>query len=237
MGYSAASSVVSRVSLPPMILQIADVLPTPQVELMRASLILDEASFASGRATAGWYAKDVKHNDQSAGSAALSAMETLKTALMDNAVFVSSARPKAFVKLLVSRYLPGMSYGTHVDDALMNGMRTDLSFTFFLSDPATYDGGELVIEGHEGETEVKLPAGSLVLYPTTSLHHVAEVTSGERFAIVGWVRSLIRNPEQRAILFDLDQVVASLKTSNADRPLMNATMKVRNALIRMWVED
>ncbi len=220
-----------------MILQIADVLSAPQVELMRASLIQDEASFASGKATAGWYAKDVKHNDQSSGPAALAAMDTLKSALMNNAVFVSSARPKTFVKLLVSRYLPGMSYGTHVDDALMNGMRTDLSFTFFLSDPETYEGGALVIEGHDGDTEVKLPAGSLVLYPTTSLHHVAEVTSGERFAIVGWVRSLIRNPEQREILFDLDQVVASFKAKGAERRQMNSVMKVRNALTRMWVED
>ncbi len=220
-----------------MILQISDVLPAPDVVAMGESLLAEDASFTAGNTTAGWFAKDVKHNDQSSGSAAVAAMEKVKAALLAHGVFVSAARPKLFVKTLVSRYRPGMHYGSHVDNALMGGIRTDLSFTLFLSDPETYDGGELVIEGHDGNTEVKLAAGSLVLYPTTSMHHVAEVTRGERLAVVGWVRSYIRSAEQRETLFDLDQLVATLHDQNARRTMMNPVMKVRNTLTRMWVED
>jgi PKHD-type hydroxylase len=220
-----------------MLLQIAGVLAAEAVEKMRASLAEEDTKFVSGKDTAGWYAKDVKNNDQSKGPAAVVAMEHVKTALLSHAVFVSAARPKNFVKTLVSRYRPGMHYGAHVDDALMGGVRTDLSFTLFLSDPSTYEGGELVIEGYDGDTVVKLPPGSLVLYPTTSLHCVSEVTKGERLAVVGWVRSFIRSAEQREALFDLDQVVATLKSNNADRALMNPVMKVRNTLTRMWAED
>jgi PKHD-type hydroxylase len=192
---------------------------------------------ASGKTTAGWYAKDVKHNDQASGSVASDVMEQAKSALMGNALFLSAARPKTFVRTLISRYRPGMHYGTHVDDALMDGIRTDLSFTLFLASPDSYDGGELVIESADGETDVKLEAGSMVLYPTTSLHRVNAVTTGERLAIVGWVRSFIRSSEQRETLFDLDQVIAKLKSTNADRTLMNPVMKVRNTLVRMWAED
>jgi PKHD-type hydroxylase len=112
-----------------------------------------------------------------------------------------------------------------------------MSFTVFLSDPHSYDGGALVVEAPDGDTEIKLDAGSLVLYPTTSLHRVEEVTRGERLAIVGWVRSYIRSAEQRETLFDLDQVVAALKSQSADRAMMNPVMKVRNTLTRMWAED
>jgi PKHD-type hydroxylase len=220
-----------------MLLQIEGVLPPEAVEKLRLSLMAEEKSFKDGKATAGWYARDIKNNDQSNGPAALAAIEHAKAALMAHGVFVSAARPKSFVRALVSRYRPGMHYGTHVDDALMGGTRTDLSFTLFLSGPSTYDGGELVIEGHDGDTEVKLNAGSLVLYPTTSLHRVNEVTGGERLAIVGWVRSFIRSAEQREALFDLDQVVFTLKTVQADRSLMNPVLKVRNTLTRMWAED
>jgi PKHD-type hydroxylase len=220
-----------------MMLQIANVLDRQTVAFLRDILASDAANFASGKTTAGWYAKGVKHNDQATGPLATDVMEKVKSALMSNALFLSAARPKAFVRTLISRYTPGMHYGTHVDDALMGGIRTDLSFTLFLADPSTYAGGELVIETSDGETDVKLDAGSLVLYPTTSLHRVNEVTSGERLAVVGWVRSFIRSGEQRETLFDLDQVITSLKATNADRALMNPVMKVRNTLVRMWAED
>jgi PKHD-type hydroxylase len=119
----------------------------------------------------------------------------------------------------------------------MAGIRTDLSFTLFLSDPDSYDGGALVIDGSDGENEVKLPAGSLVLYPTTTLHRVQEVTRGERLAVVGWVRSFIRNAEDREILFDLENVIASLRSNNADRALLDHILKIRANLLRKWVED
>jgi PKHD-type hydroxylase len=220
-----------------MLLQISSVLTAEAVEKIRISITDEDSSFRDGKDTAGWYARDIKNNDQSKGPAAIAAMEQVKTALLSHPVFVSAARPKTFVKTLVSRYRPGMQYGTHVDDALMGGVRTDMSFTVFLSDPHSYDGGALVVEAPDGDTEIKLDAGSLVLYPTTSLHRVEEVTRGERLAIVGWVRSYIRSAEQRETLFDLDQVVAALKSQSADRAMMNSVMKVRNTLTRMWAED
>jgi hypothetical protein len=106
-------------------------------------------------------------------------------------------RPKALSPLLFSRYEKGMHYGSHVDDALMDGMRTDVSFTLFLSDPKSYDGGALAIESTSGEESFKLAAGSLVAYPSTSLHQVAAVTRGARLAAVGWARSFIRDPARR----------------------------------------
>ena len=220
-----------------MILQIAGILDADTVEKIRDSLITEPAAFTAGKATAGWHAKDVKHNDQASGVVASKVMEQVKTALLANAVFVSAARPKSFVKTLVSRYRPGMQYGTHVDDALMGGIRTDMSFTLFLTEPRSYDGGELIIEAPDGETDVKLEPGSVVLYPTTSLHRVNEVTHGERFAVVGWVRSFIRSAEQRETLFDLDQVVAQLKATGAERSVMNPVLKIRSTLTRMWAED
>ncbi len=220
-----------------MLLQMNGILASDAVEMILAELNAEQDSFRDGKETAGWFARDIKNNDQSKGPAALAAMEQVKAALLAHGLFVSAARPKSFVKTLVSRYRPGMQYGTHVDDALMGGVRTDISFTLFLSDPLTYDGGELVVEGHDGDTDIKPAAGGLVLYPTTSLHRVNEVTRGERLAIVGWVRSFIRSAEQRETLFDLDQVVAALKASNADRQLLTPVLKVRNTLTRMWAED
>jgi PKHD-type hydroxylase len=220
-----------------MMLQIAGVLNPETVKDFHTRLTQEEAAFTSGKATAGWYAKDVKHNDQSSSAVATTVMDEVKTALLANAVFVSAARPKSFVRTLVSRYRPGMHYGTHVDDALMGGIRTDMSFTLFLAEPGSYDGGELIIESPDGETEIKLEPGALFLYPTTSLHRVNEVTRGERLAVVGWVRSFIRSSEQRETLFDIDQVVAQLKAVGAERSIMNPVMKIRNTLTRMWAED
>jgi PKHD-type hydroxylase len=219
------------------ILQIADILSHEQRTSMCVALAMEAQHFTAGQATAGWLARSVKDNEQSSGPAALAAMETVKAALLAHPVFVSAARPKAFVKLLVSRYRPGMHYGRHVDDALMAGVRTDLSFTLFLSEPESYDGGELRIEGIDGDTDVKLPAGGLVIYPTIDLHQVMEVTRGERLAIVGWVRSFIRNTEQRQSLFELDQIVAQLRPRDTDRVLLDQVFKVRNTLTRMWAED
>jgi PKHD-type hydroxylase len=220
-----------------MLIQIADVLTPDAVAALRESLAGEAAGFFPGKATAGWAARDVKNNEQASGPAAQAAIEQVKAALLGNALFQSAARPKTFVKLLVSRYKPGMAYGTHVDDALMAGIRTDMSFTLFLAEPESYGGGELVIEGPDGESDFKLLPGHLVLYQTTSLHHVAEVTRGERLAIVGWVRSFIRSPEQREVLFEMDQVIVKLRAAQAPREDMNHALKVRNSLLRMWAED
>lgn len=220
-----------------MLLQIADVLYAQQLSAMVASLQSNDATFEDGKKTAGWQAREVKNNLQATSASAASATALVKEQLLHHPVFKAAAIPKTFVKLMVSRYLPGMEYGTHVDDALMAGVRTDLSFTLFLRDPETYAGGELVIEGNDGDTAIKLPAGSLILYPTTSLHRVAPVTEGERLAIVGWVRSYIRSAENRETLFDLENAIASLRSTETSRAVLNGLLKVKANLLRQWAED
>ncbi len=220
-----------------MLVQIADLLSAEQLSGVVKALEAEAATFVSGKLTAGVQAKAVKNNDQSAGPAAQDVIRSVRTALAANNIFKAAARPKEITSMLVSRYRPGMAYGTHVDDALMAGKRTDLSFTVFLAEPSSYDGGELIIEGNDGENAIKLAAGSVVVYPSTSLHRVAEVTRGERLVVVGWIRSFIRNGEHREILFDLEQTLALLLTAKADRAILDRVFKTRNNLIRMWAED
>jgi len=220
-----------------MIVQIGDVIQPEKIELMREALGKEPGEFRSGAATAGWHARAVKRNEQAAGLAAQKAIATVKEALLANAIFTAAARPKQLVGMLVSRYGPGMEYGLHVDDALMTGIRTDMSFTVFLAGPETYEGGELIIEGNDGDSAIKLAAGSAVVYPTTSLHRVAPVTRGARLVVVGWVRSFIRRADQREILFDLDQTVAALRQAQADRAILDRVLKSRANLLRMWAED
>jgi PKHD-type hydroxylase len=130
-----------------------------------------------------------------------------------------------------------MTYGTHVDDALMQGMRSDVSFTLFLSDPQSYQGGELVIESASGEDEVKLAAGALVAYPSTSLHRVNAVTRGVRLAAVGWVRSFIRDAARRELLFDLDTARRNMFTREGKSTEFDLISKSLANLMRMWAED
>jgi PKHD-type hydroxylase len=215
-------------------LQISEILSPSQAAAMANSLSASP-DFQSGKSTAGWNVRDIKHNEQNTGPAAQTAIGEVQQTLLKHPVFMSAARPKEFVKLLVSRYQPGMAYGRHVDDAIMAGRRTDLSFTLFLSPPEAYEGGELVIEGLDAETDVKLPAGSLVLYPTNALHRVNEITKGQRLVIVGWIRSYIRSPEHRETLFELDQIISAMNTP--DRALSDKIFKLRNTLTRMWAED
>lgn len=220
-----------------MLIQISNVLDENLTAEIVDAAARDQDAFEDGRRTAGWHAKAVKHNEQWNSAAASPLIGKVKDALLAHPVFRAAAMPKSFVKLLLSRYRPGMSYGRHVDDALMGGIRTDLSFTVFLSDPESYDGGALVIEGNAGDTEVKLGPGSLVLYPTTSLHRVSEVTSGERLAVAGWVRSFIRSHEDRELLFDLENVIAGLRQAGAGRGLIDPLLKVKANLLRRWVDD
>ncbi len=220
-----------------MIVQIADVLDKATVAEFRSTIAANPDAFDDGAKTAGWHAKQVKRNEQATGDAARQLTERAARLLLAHPVFKAAAYPKRFVKILVSRYRPGMSYGTHVDDALMSGIRTDLSFTLFLSEPQDCDGGALVVEGMDGDNEVKLAAGSLVLYPTTTLHRVSEVTRGERLAIVGWVRSFIRGHDDREVLFDLENVIATLRQQSTARETMNRLLKVKANLLRKWADD
>jgi len=152
-------------------------------------------------------------------------------------VFALAVRPKALTPILFSRYEPGMRYGSHVDDPLMQGLRTDVSFTLFLSDPESYDGGELVIEGASGEDAVKLVAGSLIAYQSTALHRVAEVTRGERLAAVGWARSYVRDGAQRELLFELDTARQQLFAREGKSAEYDLVSKSLANLMRMWADD
>ncbi len=216
---------------------IGNVLSAEEVEIAVATLA--RARFVDGRATAGFAARTVKNNRQAEGSDR--SLETIRKLIAErilgNEVFRLAVRPKALSPLLFSRYEKGMHYGSHVDDALMDGMRTDVAFTLFLSDPKSYDGGELVIESAAGEDAFKLDAGSLVAYPATSLHHVADVTRGARLAAVGWARSFIRDPARRELLFDLDTARRQMFARDGKSAEFDLVSKSLANLLRMWVED
>jgi PKHD-type hydroxylase len=164
-------------------------------------------------------------------------LRRIEQALLGHEVFIAAARPKRLVRLLISRYEPGMTYGTHVDDALMEGVRTDLSFTLFLSDPDSYEGGALVIEDSYGERPIRLPAGELILYPSTSLHRVEPLSSGVRLAAVGWVRSYIRDPARREVLFDLEMALRQVHAQEGKSAVFDTLVKSRTNLLRLWAED
>jgi len=215
---------------------IGNVLSADEVALVRETLA--HATFEDGRETAGFAARQVKNNRQAANDRKSEAVRRLvETRILGNDVFALAVRPKALTSIMFSAYEPGMHYGSHVDDALMAGMRTDVSFTLFLSEPDSYDGGELVIESASGEDAVKLGAGSLVAYPSTALHHVAEVTRGVRLAAVGWARSYVRDPAHREMLFDLDTARRQMFAREGKSAEYDLVSKSLANLLRMWVED
>lgn len=216
-----------------MLIALSGLLAPAEVGAIRASIATLE--FGDGRATAGRRAREVKANDQALPSPARDAiLEKVRRALMAHPVFLAAARPAKLTPLLLSRYRVGQTYGLHVDDALMGGLRTDLSFTLFLSDPETYDGGALEIEDNYAPREVKLASGDLILYASTTLHRVTPVTRGERLAVVGWAQSLIRTEAQREVLFDLDQGIATLEQTGAERAVIDRLSKARSNLLRLW---
>ncbi len=194
-------------------------------------------TFDDGKKTAGRFVAAVKANDQAAATPERDAiLSRVEAALRSNPVFRSAARPKASSPLILSRYRAGQTYGLHVDDAIMNGLRTDLSFTVFLTDPTTYDGGALIIEDPLESRAIKLQAGDMILYPSTTLHQVEPVTRGERLAVVGWVQSLVRDGHRREILFDLDQAVDAVFAREGKTPLFDTLAKTRSNLLRLWAE-
>jgi PKHD-type hydroxylase len=194
-------------------------------------------AFEDGAKTAGRFAREVKANDQATASPARDAvLEVVTRALQANPLFAAAARPKAITPLILSRYRSGQTYGLHVDDAMMGGLRTDVSFTLFLSDPDSYDGGALIIEDSLESRAVKLAAGSVFLYPSTTRHRVEPVSTGERLVVVGWVQSRIRIAEKREILFDLDRSIAELHASAGKSTVFDTLCKTRSNLLRMWAE-
>ncbi|KAB2911376.1 MAG: Fe2+-dependent dioxygenase [Hyphomicrobiaceae bacterium] len=219
-----------------MILSIADVLCAADVEAVCDGLAT--ATFVDGRATAGWSAKLVKANLQASRGPDLERVRDLvETRLVEHPVFALAVRPKTILGPLFSRYEAGHVYGTHVDDALMGGVRSDVSFTLFLSAPETYEGGELIIDTSGGEEAIKLPAGSVVTYPASTLHRVAPVAAGVRLAAVGWVRSFIRDPARRELLFDLETARRELFDRNGKSAEGDLLAKCAANLVRMWCDD
>ena len=198
---------------------------------------VDGLRFAEGARTAGWHARLVKQNEQAVEDPGLAALrDSLVARLRADRLFTMAARPRRFGPVLVSRYRPGMTYGAHVDDAIMGEVRVDIAFTLFLSDPGTYEGGELVIESTAGEQAIRLEAGGLVLYPATSLHRVQAVTSGERLAVVGWLQSLVRDPARRELLFDLDTARQQMFARDGKSAEFDLVSKSLANLLRQWSE-
>ncbi|MBD2090162.1 Fe2+-dependent dioxygenase [Microcoleus sp. FACHB-1515] len=220
-----------------MLLAIEDVL-TP-TELQTILTQLEASKFVDGKTTAGWYARTVKHNQQLDRQA--ESAEVLKaivqTALKRNVLFQMVVQPKQVHSLLFSRYESGMSYGTHVDNALMGGTwRSDVSFTIFLSEPEHYEGGELVVEAMDGDRPIKLAAGAAIVYPSSYLHRVEPVTAGVRQVVVGWVQSLVRDPSLREILFDLDTVRRALFQQQGKSIEFDLLSKTHANLLRRWID-
>lgn len=219
-----------------MILAIADVLSPGDIETVRAGLVT--ATLVDGKATAGWSAKLVKSNLQAGASPEVERLRALIEArLAAHPVFQLATRPKTIIGPLFSRYQPGHAYGTHVDDALIGGARTDVSFTLFLAEPNSYAGGELIIETSSGEEAFKLPPGSIVTYPATTLHRVAPVTQGERLAAAGWVRSFVREPSHRELLFDLETARRRLFDRDGKTADGDLLAKCAANLLRLWCDD
>jgi PKHD-type hydroxylase len=215
---------------------ISDILDEGTLEAVRVALAT--ADFVDGRATAGWSASVVKHNAQATNDLVLAPIrELLHDTLVRNAVFALAARPKILLGPTFSRYRTGQSYGLHIDDPIMSGVRTDLGFTVFLSAPDAYEGGELVIDTPAGEEVVKLAAGSVFLYPATTLHRVSPVSHGERLAAVGWVRSYVRDPAQRELLFDLDTARHKLFAATGKSAEFDLLTKCSANLMRIWCDD
>lgn len=223
-----------------MILCIGDVLTPDELALIAEKL--KTAEFADGKLTAGWHARLVKQNTQlPKESPALKALRSLiDIALRRNRLFQMAAYPKRIHPLLVSCYEAGMAYGTHTDDALMNRqtqvMRSDISFTLFLNSPDAYQGGELIIDSAQGEQDYKLPAGAMIVYPSSTLHRVETVTAGMRLAAVSWVQSLVRDPQNREILFDLDTARQSLFEQHGKTQEFDLLSKTHANLLRKWAD-
>ena len=225
-----------------MLLNIPSVLSTAQVA--EARKVLDSAEWVDGRVTAGHQSAKAKDNMQipEGHPAARQLGEMILAALGKSPLFMSAALPKTVFPPLFNRYSGGQSFGTHVDNAIRqvpgtgHRIRTDLSATLFFANPDEYDGGELCVEDTYGVKAVKLPAGHMVLYPATSLHHVRPVTRGARVSSFFWIQSMVRDDGQRSLLFDLDLAIQRLSTDHPNHPSAVQLTGVYHNLLRQWAE-
>ena len=225
-----------------MLLPIPEVLTADQVAHVRQ--VLDQAEWIDGRVTAGHQAVRVKDNVQLPEDhpAARELGEIILAALGRNALFISAALPLKVFPPLFNRYQGGQSFGMHVDNALRqipgtgHRIRTDISATLFFAQPEEYDGGELIVEDTYGIHSVKLPAGHMVLYPASSLHHVKPVTRGARIASFFWIQSMVREDSARTLLFDLDTAIQQVNQTNSEPSVGVRLTGVYHNLLRLWAE-
>jgi PKHD-type hydroxylase len=224
------------------LLHIPEVLTAEEVAHARQALL--SSDWTDGRVTAGHQSARTKHNQQipEGHPVAEEIGDMMLTALQRNQLFVAAALPLRVFPPLFNRYEGGQSFGSHVDNAIRqisgtgHRIRTDLSATLFLTTPADYDGGELLIEDTYGVHSVKLPAGHLVLYPSTSLHRVQPVTRGARIASFFWIQSMVRDDSKRTLLFDLDVAIQRLNHDVPDHPSTVQLTSVYHNLLRHWAE-
>jgi PKHD-type hydroxylase len=213
-------------------------------ELASARQILDSADWVDGKVTAGHQAVRVKNNMQLPEDhpAAQQLQELVLNGLGRSPIFMSAALPLTVFPPMFNRYRGGEAFGTHVDTAIRQAsgsgrrVRTDISATLFLAEPEEYDGGELMVEDTYGVHSVKLPAGDLVLYPATSLHHVRPVTRGARVGSFFWIQSMIRDDGQRTLLFDLDNSIQRIQRDLPNHPSGTQLTGVYHNLLRQWAE-
>lgn len=224
-----------------MMYHIPAVLSPQEVEDFTARL--QQAEWVDGRATTGAQGALVKNNQQVDTHSALYAelQSKVLAALNRSSLFFAAALPKAISSPLFNRYQQGETYGFHVDGAVRSQaqggwMRTDLSATLFLSHPQSYEGGELVVNDTYGKHSVKLPAGDLVLYPSSSLHCVTPVTSGARVASFLWIQSMIRDDKRRGMLFELDGNIQKLKSRYGESDEILSLLNLYHNLLREWSE-
>jgi PKHD-type hydroxylase len=213
-------------------------------DVARAKELFASAGWVDGKVTAGPQSARVKDNSQlpEGSPEARQLGEMVLAALQRNALFVTAALPLQVFPPLFNRYQGGQSFGTHVDNAIRqvpgtpHRIRTDLSATLFFSAPDEYDGGELVVEDTYGVHSVKLPAGHLILYPATSLHHVRPVTRGARICSFFWIQSMVRNDFERTLLLDLDGAIRQIGQREADHPALVSLTGIYHNLVRHWAE-
>ena len=223
-----------------MLLQIPNILGSEDLASLRAELA--RARFEDGRATAGAGAHEIKRNLQLPldGEAARSCAPRVTEALRRNALFFSAALPQKMFGPVFNRYDTGMGYGDHLDASILGvpaPIRADVAATLFLSAPEDYDGGELVVQDTFGAHRVKLPAGSMIVYPASSLHRVEPVTRGSRLAAVLWIQSLVRDEARRRILFDIDLVIGNLSRKSPRPPEIEPLTSAYHNLLRMWADN
>jgi PKHD-type hydroxylase len=225
-----------------MLLRIPNVLTGEQVARFRSEL--DKAEWVDGKVTAGPQSAKAKDNLQLPESHPTAAAlgDEILNSLQGNALFIAGALPQRVFPPLFNRYKGGQAFGVHVDNSIRqvtgtpHRIRTDLSATLFLSQPDEYDGGELLIEDRYGASEIKLSAGSMVLYPGTSLHQVRPVTRGERICSFFWIQSMVRDDFQRTLLFDLDSAIQHVGTDLPNHPSSVQLTGVYHNLLRQWAD-